>query len=191
MSAAVRCLMGVGSALTRVVTSLPVLLVVCLIGADWWSFTVDYAILHSDEHSYPALIAVVTAIFNVFLFLTLWSYYKTITTSSSVRENPPPADYYAKYRIYHPEQPIRVCARCQGQPKPLRAHRQRAGRALTSTSRSGCRPAACLIITPPCPRLALPCFACRLLHLRRVHSQDGSEQSTETAPQAEHLHRQP
>ena len=122
---AVRCLMSVGGALTRVVVSLPVVLVVALIAADWYSFTVDYAILHRADHPYPALTAVATAVFNVCLCLTLWSYHRTITTSSSVRENPPPADYYAKYRIHHPEQPIRVCARCQGQPKPLRAHRQR------------------------------------------------------------------
>ena len=114
--------MAVGGALTRVVVSLPVVLVLLLIVADWWSFTVDYAILHASEHRYPALVAVVTGVFNVLVVLTLWSYYKTVVTSSSVKDNPPPVDYYTKYRIHHPEQPIRVCARCQGQPKPLRAH---------------------------------------------------------------------
>jgi hypothetical protein len=93
----VTCLNSVGTSLTRVVISLPVILVLLLIAADWYSFTIDYAILHNSDHSYPVFVFILTVIFNVLLALTLWSYYKTVKTSSSVRDNPPPADYYTRY----------------------------------------------------------------------------------------------
>ena len=174
---AVRCLMAVGSALTRVVVSLPVVLVGLLIAADWYSFTVDYAVVHRSEHEYPVLVALLTLLFNALLFLTLWSYYKTIVTSSSVRDNPPPSDYYSRYRYHHPDQPIRVCARCQGQPKPLRAHRQPSSTAAPPPSPS---PPAHLRWHPR-PLLPLGTFSlARLLVLIRVPC--GARVASQTAP---------
>ena len=63
-------------------------------------------------------------VFSVVVVMTLWSYFRTIATSSSVRDNPPPADYYPKLRQLFPGQPERVCLKCEGAPtpKPLRTH---------------------------------------------------------------------
>ena len=118
----VTCLNSVGTAIARCVVSLPVVLVLLLVATDWYSFVIDYSILHYADRDYPAVTALLCILFTLLVILTVWSYLRTITTSSSVRDNPPPADYYARYRVAHPDQPIRVCARCRGQPKPLRAH---------------------------------------------------------------------
>ena len=103
---ALTCLNSVGSAIARCLVSLPVILVLLLIATDWYSFVIDYSILHYADRDYPAITALLCLLFTVLVVLTVWSYYRTITTSSSVRDNPPPADYYTRYRVAHPDQPI-------------------------------------------------------------------------------------
>ena len=44
-------------------------------------------------------------LFSCVVVMVLWSYARTILTSSSVRDNPPPEDYFHKIRQMFPGQP--------------------------------------------------------------------------------------
>lgn len=50
-------------------------------------------------------VALQVVLFSIIVFMVLWSYARTIVTSSSVRDNPPPADYFHKIRQMFPGQP--------------------------------------------------------------------------------------
>jgi hypothetical protein len=44
-------------------------------------------------------------VFSAIVVMVLWSYARTILTSSSVHDNPPPLDYYMRLRQLFPGQP--------------------------------------------------------------------------------------
>lgn len=99
---------------------LPVFLVFILIGLDVYSFNFEYAI--QQPHSSPFLVFLSCLLFDTCVFLLVWSYLRSILTSSAVKDNPPPSDYYSRIRSMYPGQSLRSCMKCDGAPKPLRAH---------------------------------------------------------------------
>jgi len=50
------------------------------------------------------------------------SFLRAVFTSSAVVDNPPPAGYLERMREAHPGRPPRLCAKCNGAPKPFRSH---------------------------------------------------------------------
>ena len=99
---------------------IPVYLVCALIAVDWYIFVFRWALGH--EHAFMAGVYLLIAIFTTVVGMTMWSYFRTIFTSSSVCDNPPPSDYYRRVAEFFPGQPPRTCHKCQDAPKPLRAH---------------------------------------------------------------------
>jgi palmitoyltransferase len=112
------CKQNLWTIFTKLILAIPVILVVLLIGFDYysfmqWSFTTTL---------YLPLTVFIVILFTCVIVLTLWAYAVTIMTSSSVIANPPPPTYYAQWQSSCPDIPFRVCARCDDAPKPLRAH---------------------------------------------------------------------
>lgn len=113
----------VASLIGRVVALIPVVLVLAIIAVDYWSFlswAVDQCI--NQSITYVGLIIFATLVFSVFAVLTVWSYLATVLTSSAVKDHPPPADYFIRFQNAYPDQPVKLCTKCDNRPKPLRAH---------------------------------------------------------------------
>jgi len=100
---------------------IPVYLVLALIAADWYVFVVEWAFNPSIHPSIPVSLAW-ALLFTGIVLLILVCYFRTIFTSSAVRDNPPPPDYFQRLRSMLPGQTERICLKCRGAPKPLRAH---------------------------------------------------------------------
>lgn len=107
-------------AIKRFFMAIPVWLVLTLMAGDWYAFVIDYGVRQSHDN-YPATILLIVA-FNIVMALAVISYIRTVTTSSSVADNPPPADYFQRMRDAHPNRPPRACKKCNDAPKPVRSH---------------------------------------------------------------------
>lgn len=96
---------------------IPVAMVLSLIAADWYVFVVDYGFKHLSS----PMTWFMELVFNLDIFLLVTSYVKCISTSSSVRANPPPPLYFELFIQRFPGQTPRVCSKCHG-TKPASAH---------------------------------------------------------------------
>lgn len=91
-----------------------------LIGLDWKTFVIDWAI--GQDHVSNAGAVFASVLFTVIVVLLAASYLRCIFTSSAVSDNPAPAGYFQQLQQQFPDRPLRVCAKCNGAPKPFRAH---------------------------------------------------------------------
>jgi palmitoyltransferase len=100
--------------------AIPVCLVCLLIGADWYTFNWGYPesrAQYTDTGSVVATWVMIVA-FNLDIALLYASYLRCVFTSSAVGDNPAPPGYFESIPVHD-----RVfCNKCNGAPKPPRAH---------------------------------------------------------------------
>jgi len=107
----------IGKLLFRGLCLFPVFLVYSLIVIDVILFYKDYFTIQHNSLLFSTTLLI---LFTSSTCLLIISYYLSIRTSSAVKDNPIPSDYFNKMQIFG--LPIKRCARCNNNIKTLRAH---------------------------------------------------------------------